>query len=419
MSSANPLSRLFGAAASVAGRTRKPIVDRVQRDPGTKLRLKYTPYYHVIDKTDGVNIVCEGRQMLMMSSNEYLGLSTHPEVVRAAQVAMDEWGTSSCGSRLANGSRGYHVELEEELAAFLGKEACHVIVAGYMACIAALSSLAQRGDALIVDKNIHASLWDGARLSGAEIERFTHEDMGSLAALLGQLDPDQPKIIAVDGVYSMEGHIASLREICRLADQYGAYVVVDDCHGLGVLGKDGRGVANHFGVEDQVDLIAGSFSKSLASTGGFLAGSRATIEYLRSTCRQIIFSAALTPSCAAAALAGLRVSQREPEHRERLWENTRYLQNILRTLGLDFWGSPTPAVPIVIGDKEKTYIMWRSLMDQGFFAVMSTAPGVPVGKDLIRCAVSALHTREQLDRFGDALQVAMKKAGHRPVPAAA
>ena len=383
------------------------------------MRLRYSPYYHVVEKTDGVNIIVDGRPLLMMSSNEYLGLSTHPDVCRAAKEAIDEWGTSSCGSRMANGSRGYHTELEEELAAFLGKEACHVSVAGYMACLSALSSLAQRGDALIVDKQIHASLWDAARLSGADIERFTHEDMNSLRQLLGKLPAEQPKIIAVDGVYSMEGHIASLPDIVELAEAHGAFVVVDDCHGLGVLGKDGRGVANHYGLDDNVDLIVGSFSKSLASTGGFLAGDRSVIEYLRSTCRQIIFSAALTPPAAAAALESLRVSIREPEHREQLWENTRYLQNILRNLGLDYWGSPTPAVPIVIGDREKAYTMWKSLMDQGFFTVMSISPGVPVGKDLLRCAVSSMHTREHLDRFGDALKVAMKKAGHRPVAVAA
>ncbi|MBV9126862.1 MAG: aminotransferase class I/II-fold pyridoxal phosphate-dependent enzyme, partial [Verrucomicrobia bacterium] len=223
MSSAHPLKRLFGPAAVVAP-SEKLVVERIARDPATKLRLKYAPYYHVVERNDGVNVVCEGRPMVMMSSNEYLGLSSHPEVRRAAQAAIDEWGTSPCGSRLANGSRGYHIELEEELAAFLGKEACHVIVAGYMACVAALAALAQRGDALIVDKNIHASLWDGARLSGADLERFTHEDMGSLAALLAQLDPQQAKLIAVDGVYSMEGHIASLPEICRLGEQYGASV---------------------------------------------------------------------------------------------------------------------------------------------------------------------------------------------------
>ena len=397
----------------------KPVAERCRTDPNTRLRLKYAPYYHVVEQVDGLNIVINGRRMTMMCSNEYLGLSSHPEVRRAAKEAIDRWGTSPCGSRLANGSRGYHVELEEELAAFLGKEACHVSVAGYMACVSSLSSLAQREDALIVDKSIHAALWDGVRLSGAEVERFTHEDMRSLRALLAQLEPGQPKIIAVDGVYSMEGHIASLPEIVTLAEEYSAFLVVDDCHGFGVLGRDGRGVADHFGLDKQVDLICGSFSKSLASTGGFIASTRATIEYLRSTSRQIIFSAAITPSCSAAALASLRVMQREPEHRIRLWENTRYLQGILRSLGLDFWESPTPAVPIVIGDKEKCYFIWKSLQEQGFFTVMSISPGVPAGKDLIRTAVSALHTKEMLDRFGDALKVAVRKAGFRPLAAVA
>ncbi len=392
----------------------KPVAERCRTDASTRLRLKYGPYYKTVEEAEGVDIVVDGRRMVMMSSNEYLGLTSHPEVRRAAKAAIDEWGTSPCGSRLANGTRSYHVELEDELAAFLGKEACHVSVAGYMACVSSLSSLAQRKDVLIVDKSIHASLWDGVRLSGAEVERFTHEDVRSLEALLARLDPDQAKIIVVDGVYSMEGHIASLPEIAALAEEHRAFLVVDDCHGFGVLGRDGRGVADHFGLTDKVDLICGSFSKSLASTGGFIAADRATVEYLRSASQQIIFSAAITPSACAAALASLRVMQREPEHRERLWENTRYLQGILRSLGLDFWESPTPAVPIVIGEKERLYFVWKSLMDQGFFTVMSVSPGVPVGKDLIRTAVSALHTREMLDRFGDALKVAVKKAGVKP-----
>ena len=392
----------------------KPVAERCRADVNTRLRLKYNPYYSVVDSADGVNIVVGGRPMVMMSSNEYLGLTRHPEVVRAAKEAIDQWGTSPCGSRLANGTRAYHVELEDELAAFLGKEACHVSVAGYMACVTSLSSLAQRKDVIIADKSIHASLWDGVRLSGAEVERFTHEDMRSLEALLTRLPPEQPKIIVVDGVYSMEGHIASLPEIVRLAQEHQAFVVVDDCHGFGVLGREGRGVADHFGLTDEVELITGSFSKSLASTGGFVAGDRATVEYLRTSSQQIIFSAAITPAASAAALASLRVMQREPEHRERLWENTRHLQGILRSLGLDFWESPTPAVPIVIGDKEKLYFIWKSLQEQGFFTVMSISPGVPVGKDLIRTAVSSLHTREMLDRFGEALKVAIKKAGFRP-----
>ncbi|MDB6020928.1 MAG: 8-amino-7-oxononanoate synthase [Pedosphaera sp.] len=350
----------------------------------------------------------------MMSSNEYLGLSRHPKVVAAAKRALDEWGTSPCGSRLANGSRRYHLELEETLAAFLGQEACHVFSAGYLACVGSLSSLVQRGDALIVDPSIHASLWDGALLSGAKLERFEHEDTASLARVLAGLDVRQAKAIVVDGVYSMEGHIASLPKVCELAEQYQAALIVDDAHGLGILGREGRGVCDHLGVTGRVDLIAGSFSKSLAGTGGFVAGSRTLIEYLRTSSRQIIFSAAIGAPAAAAALAALEVSREQPEHRERLWANYHHLRGILENLGLDYWCSPTPALPIVVGDKEKCYWMWKSLWDAGFFTVMSMAPAVPPGKDLVRVGLAAAHTTEQLDRFGDALKIAMKRAGVKP-----
>lgn len=390
---------------------RKPVAERCVSDPNTKLRLRYEPYYHCVDEVSGVDVVVKGKRMVMMASNEYLGLSRHPKVLEAADRANRKWGTSSCGSRLANGTRRYHLQLEEELAGFLGKEACHVLSAGYLACMASVTSLAQRGDAVIVDRSIHAALWDGVNLSLGTIERFSHEDMDSLDLLLGQLDPAQPKIIVVDGVYSMEGHIASLPHLNELAKKYEAFLIVDDAHGFGVLGREGRGVCDHFGLAQDVDVIAGSFSKSLASIGGFVAADRAVIEYLRSSCRQIIFSAALSPGQAGAALAALQIMQTEPEHRERLWANTRHLQGILDHLGLNYWSSPTPAIPIVIGNKEKCYFMWKSLWDQGFFTVMSISPGVPVGKDLIRTAVSALHTTEQLDRFGEALATAMKKAG--------
>jgi 8-amino-7-oxononanoate synthase len=352
--------------------------------------------------------------MVMMSTNEYLGLIRHPKVIAATKEALEKWGTSSCGSRLANGTRAYHIELEETLAAFLGKEACHVTSAGYLACVCSLSSLVQRGDVLAVDPSIHSSLWDGALLSGAKIERFAHDDMDSLAKLLDHLDPKQAKAIAVDGVYSMEGHIASLRRLCDLVEQHGAALVVDDAHGLGILGHDGRGVCDHLGVTERVDLISGSFSKSLASTGGFVAGSKALIEYLRTSSRQIIFSAAISPPAAASALASLRVIQEEPQHREQLWANYHYLRGILEGLGLDYWQSPTPALPIVLGDREKCYWMWKTLWDEGFFTVMSIAPGVPPGKDLIRTAVTSLHTREQLDRFGEAIKLGMKRAGLKP-----
>jgi 8-amino-7-oxononanoate synthase len=398
----------------VFSRKSKPIIARCEADTNTRLRLKYQPFYRVADSADGVNIVVEGRPMVMMSSNEYLGLSRHPKVVAASKQAVDEWGTSSCGSRLANGSRAYHVELEEALAAFFGKEACHAFSAGYLACISSLSSLVQRGDALIVDPIIHSSLWDGALLSGAKIERFEHEDMDSLAKLLEHLDAKQAKAIAVDGIYSMAGHVASLPRLCELADKHRAVVVVDDAHGIGVLGREGRGVCDQLGVTERVDLIAGSFSKSLASTGGFVAGSRALIEYFRSSSRQIIFSAAISPAAAASALAALQVMQSEPQHKDRLWANHEYFRGIVESLGLDYWESPTPALPIVVGEKEKCYLMWKTLWDEGFFTVMAFSPGVPPGKDLIRVAVTALHTREQLDRFGEALKKAMKKASVGP-----
>lgn len=387
------------------------VSERCNSDPTTRLRLKYNPYYHVVESSKGVELEVEGQKMVMMSSNEYLGLSQHPKVIEAAKKALDETGSSACGSRLANGSRRYHVELEEELAAFLGKEACHITAAGYLACMASISSLAHRDDALIVDKSIHSSLWDGVNLSAATVERFAHGDMNSLKTLLGELDPAQPKIIVVDGVYSMEGHIAPIPELVELSKAFDAFLVVDDAHGFGVLGNEGRGVTNHFGLSKEVDLLVGSFSKALASVGGFIAGDRGVIEYLRTTSRQIIFSAGIAPASVAAARASLKILQEEPEHRERLWANTKHFRQVLDEVGLDYWNSPTPQIPIVIGNKEKCFTMWKSLWNQGFFTVMSVSPGVPVGKDLLRCAVSSLHTTEQISRFGEALKVAMKKAG--------
>ncbi len=264
---------------------------------------------------------------------------------------MQKWGTSPCGSRLANGSRHFHRELEEALADFLEMEACHVLSAGYLACTAALSTLVRRGDALLMDKSVHASLVDGARLSHAEVERFEHEDLDDLERMLAALPPRQAKAIAVDGVYSMEGHIASLPRLAELAEKHAALLILDDAHGMGVLGRDGRGTVDHHGLQGRVEVVTGSFSKALASTGGFIAGSREVIEYLRSNCRQIIFSAALAPAQAASALAALEIMQREPEHRARLLENAAYYQAGLRALGLDTWGSPTPGQPILLGTR--------------------------------------------------------------------
>ena len=389
----------------------KSLLDRYADDVGTKLRRKYHPYYHCVEEQEGACVTVDGRRMVMMSSNEYLGLSTHPRVREKAQAAIRRWGTSPCGSRLANGSRSFHEELESALAQFLGKEACHVFSAGYLACMGALSTLVRRGDALLVDKSIHSSLWDGALLSGATMERFNHEDLGEVERILKSLPATQAKAIAVDGVYSMEGHIASLPGLAELADQHSALLVVDDAHGFGVLGRDGRGTADHHQVTESVDVITGSFSKALGSTGGFIAGSREIVEYLRSNCRALIFSAGLSAPQAAAAQAALEVLQEEPEHRERLERNLDYYRKGLRALGVDFWDSPTPGLPIVVGDKERCYRIWSHLWEQGFFTVMAIAPGVPAGRDLIRTAVTANHTPDQLDGFLAALQRSLKRVG--------
>jgi 8-amino-7-oxononanoate synthase len=345
----------------------------------------------------------------MLTSNDYLGLSFHPRVIEAGQQALAKWGTSTTGARLANGSRFYHTELEEALAAFLGKEACHVSSAGYLSCISSVAAFAQRRDIVLVDKNIHSSIWDGIRLSGAELERFSHNDVDHLRQILEQLDPETPKVVVVEGVYSMEGHIAPLPEITAVAAEFGCMVVVDDAHALGVLGEQGRGSSNHFGLTDEVDVVTGSLSKALSSTGGYVAADKEVIEYLRTHSKQTIFSAALSPCQAACAKASLDVIQSEPEHLAKLWENTKRYRELLLSLGFDIWDSPTPAIPIVLGSKERAYRFWNALLEEGVFTIMSIAPGVPPGKDLVRTAVSARHTDQDFAIIERAMRHAARK----------
>jgi 8-amino-7-oxononanoate synthase len=396
-------------AFSLFSKNRKPIVERCVDDYATKMRLKYAPYYIAMEAQQGTNIRLDGRDMIMLASNDYLGLSFHPKVIEAGRAAMLKWGTSPTGARISNGSRAYHLELEEKIAQFLGREACHVHSAGYLSCMSAVGAFAQKGDVVLADKNIHSCLWDGIRLSMATVERFLHNDPVDLREVAATVDPKAPKMLVMEGVYSMEGHIAKLPEINAVAEQYNCFTVVDDAHGFGVLGRQGRGTVDHFGLNDKVDVICGSLSKSLGSTGGFVAASRDLIEYLRSHSKQTIFSAALSPSQAAVALASLEIMQSEPEHLERLWKNTKRYRDMLHSMGLDTWESETPAIPIILGSKERVYLFWRALLDQGVFTVMSIAPAVPPGKDLIRTAISAMHSNEQIDKIGDAMAYALKK----------
>ncbi|MCX6937407.1 MAG: aminotransferase class I/II-fold pyridoxal phosphate-dependent enzyme [Verrucomicrobia bacterium] len=397
-------------ALSFFSKTPPSIRTRCRDDSATKLRLRYAPYYHAPEWQDGTRIRLGGRDMIMLASNDYLGLSFHPKTIEAARAALHQWGTSTTGARVSNGSRSYHVALEEKLAAFLGKEACQVHSAGYLSCLSALAAFAQKGDIIVADKNIHSCMWDGARLSTATLERFAHNNPEDLRTVAAALPADAPKMLAVEGVYSMEGHIARLPELLATAAEHKMFTVLDDAHGFGVLGCQGRGTADHFGVANQIDIICGSMSKSLGSVGGFVAGDRELIEYLRTHGKHTIFSAALPPAQAAAASAALDIIQNEPEHLARLQENTRRYRQILVGLGFDTWGSETPAIPVVIGDKQKAYAFWQALMEKGVFTVMSIAPAVPPGKDLIRTAISAGHTDAQLEQIADAFAYAKKKA---------
>lgn len=396
-------------ALSFFTKNKKALQARCRDDYQTKMRLKYAPWYHAMEHQRGTTVRLDGKEMIMLSSNDYLGLSFHPKVIEAGRAALLKWGTSTTGARTSNGSRTYHIELEERLADFLGREACHISVAGYLACMSSVASFAQKGDVILADKNIHSCLWDGIRLSMATVERFSHNSPDDLREVTAALGADSPKMLVIEGVYSMEGHIARLPELCEIAEENGCFVVLDDAHGFGVLGRQGRGTVDHFGLNDKVDVVCGSMSKSLASTGGFVASSREVIEYLRTHSKQTIFSAAISPSQAAIAQASLDVMQSEPQHLERLWANTRKYRAMLKSLGLDTWESETPAVPIVLGSKERVYPFWKALLDKGVFTVMSIAPGVPAGKDLIRTAISAMHTEAQLEQIAEAMAYAVKK----------
>ena len=385
------------------------IWDRIRSDDATKLRLKYDAYYHIFEEQVGTRVKKDGKEYVMLSSNDYLGLSEHPKIKEAATHALQKWGSSTTGARLANGGRIFHQELEEELADFLGKEACHVFSAGYLACASAITGFVDRKDLIFADKNLHSSLWSGIQLSGANCERFAHNHPEHLRELLSTEDPKVPKALVLEGIYSMEGHIARLPELVQVAQQFNMFTILDDAHGVGVLGTDGRGTADHFGMTEEVDVICGSFSKSFSGTGGFVCSTREGIDYMRSHSKQTIFSAALSPAATAGAHAALKIFRTEPEHCERLNKNlTRYL-GILTELGLDTWQSESPAVPIVLGKKEKVYYFWKALLEKGVYAIISIAPGVPPGKDLIRTAISAAHTDEDLDIIEEAIRFAASK----------
>jgi 8-amino-7-oxononanoate synthase len=385
------------------------ITKRCLKDQTTRDRLKYNPYYHAFEKQKGARVWLDGQELVMLSSNEYIGLGEHPRILEAGKRSFDEWGSSTTGARPSNGSREYHTSLEKKLAEFIGKEACHISAAGYISCMSAVASFVHRGDVILADKNIHSSLVSGMKLSDARVERFSHNNPTDLEDILKYEKKETAKLLLFDGVYSMEGHIAPVDEYVRIAKEHQCFTVMDDAHGFGVMGEGGRGTANHFNCVDDINIICGSFSKALSSTGGFVAGSRMLIDYLRTHSKQTIFSAAISPSQAACAEAALEILKTEPEHVQKLWENTRRLKAIYDDLGLDTWESNTPALPVVIGNRERAFFFWKILLEHGVFTVLSTSPGVPPGKDLIRTAASARHTEEDFEIIEKAFRIAAKK----------
>ncbi len=355
------------------------------------------PYFRPISHSEDTVVVIEGKERIMMGSNNYLGLTHHPEVLAAAKHALERYGSGCTGSRLLNGTLDLHEQLERELAQFFGKESCLVFSTGYQANLGLISGLVGRGDVVFLDKLDHASIVDGAKLSYGETVRFNHGDLAALERKAQQVPAGTGVMIIVDGVYSMEGEIADVPNLLKIAQKYGAALALDDAHAVGVLGPKGDGTAAHFGVSDEVDIIVGTFSKSLASIGGFAAGSESVIHFLKHNSRPLIFTAALPPANTAGVLAALGILQREPERRECLWNNTRRLQHGLRSVGFEIGPTRTPIVPVLIGPLEKTFLFWRKLFEAGVFTNPVVPPAVPPSQCRLRTSLMATHTAQQID----------------------
>lgn len=355
------------------------------------------PYFIPLTGNEGTVAIFHGRRLIMCGSNNYLGLTTDPRVREAAIEAIRQYGTSCTGSRFLNGTLEMHEQLEQELAEFVGKQAALVFSTGMQVNLGAISALIGRGDYVILDKEDHASLVDGAKLSYGETKRFAHQDMAELERLLAKLSPDRGKLVVVDGLYSMEGDIAPLPELAPLCKKYGARLMVDDAHAIGVLGG-GRGTAAHFGMTDQVDLIMSTFSKSFASLGGFIAGDEPIIHYIKHHARSLIFSASIPPANAAAALAALKIMREEPERVARLKENADYMRAGFRQLGFDIGNSTTAVIPVIIGDRDLTILTWKMLFEAGVFVNPVLSPATQPGRELLRTSYMATHTRDQLDQ---------------------
>jgi len=389
------------------------VFDKVSRltKPREAQKAGCYPFFVPVGSSSGPEVTIDGRSVIMLGSNNYLGLTQDPRVVGAARDALDKYGSGCTGSRLLNGTLELHIELERRLASYMQKEAALVFTTGFQVNLGVISALIGRNDVLVLDRADHASIVDGSRLSFGKTVRYPHNDMVALERILETHAGSHGVLIVVDGVFSMEGDLANLPEIVRLAKKYAARVMVDDAHGVGVMGKGGRGTAEHFGLQHEVDLIMGTFSKSFASTGGYIAGTEEVVYFIKHIARAFLFSAAIPPASAAAALGALDVIESEPHLRDRLWANARRMKSELTRLGFDTGESVTPIIPVVVGEEYRLAFMWRKLLDNGVFCNAAVAPAVEADRALLRTSYMATHQDSHLDRALSVFERAGKEFG--------
>ncbi|MEO6882953.1 MAG: pyridoxal phosphate-dependent aminotransferase family protein [Bacteroidia bacterium] len=371
----------------------------------------YYPYFRPIESMQDTEVIIEGKKVLMFGSNSYLGLTNHPKIQEAAINAVRKYGTGCAGSRFLNGTLDLHLQLESELANFVGKESAIVFSTGFQANLGAVSVLTGRHDNIIIDEYDHASIIDGCRLSFSKVSKFSHNNMDSLEEQLQSLDPSKIKLIICDGVFSMEGDIVDLPSIVAIAKKYSANIMIDDAHGIGVLGKNGSGTASHFGLTDKVDVIMGTFSKSMATVGGFAAGNNDTIEYMKHHSRSLIFSASISPANAACALAAIEIMRTEPDRIRKLWVNTQYAIKSFKELGFDIGRTETPIIPIYIRDNIKTFLLTKMLFNEGIFVNPIVSPAVKSDSSLIRFSLMATHSIDQIDIAIEKINKVAKQLG--------
>ena len=375
------------------------------------MQIGMYPYFSPIQKVRGNTVRVDGKKMIMVGSNNYLGLLDYPRVQRAARKAVTRYGVATCGSRFLNGTLDIHVELEKRLAEFLGKEEALVFSTGFQTNLGIISTLAGKDDVIFADRGDHASIVDACRLSFATVHKFKHNDMNDLERLIDSEEKDVGKLIVVDGVFSMEGDLSNLPEIVKIAKKYNVKILVDDAHGVGIMGKNGRGTAEHFGLEHEIDLVMGTFSKSFASLGGYVAGEKKVIQYIKHHARSLIFSASMTPSSVATVLSTLEVIETEPERRERLWDITKKMKSGLEDMGYDTGPTETPIIPVIVGNDELTFMLWKMLRNDGIFTNPVIYPAVPKDQTLIRTSYSASHTEIELNKVLFSFKKNGKKLG--------